>query len=198
MFVKIGPYCNGIRLYNYLEKIEWLIGEHNVDRLYDWLQPVLDETINRILERDRTIKVVVHPYDTWNAEQTLAYVILPVLEQYRDTTHSCPMIIDDEDLPPEVRAVTGDEANDIRWKWVLDEMIWAFSQVNEDWEDQYFSGVSDRRRVPVDPNDPDGPQLNIEGPNHTRKIDQEGIDNHMKRMANGFRLFGRYYMHLWD
>jgi hypothetical protein len=77
-------------------------------------------------------------------------------------------------------------------------MIWAFTQVNDDWEDQYFSGVRDYRKVPIDPENPDGHYEMVPGENHTLTMDREGLDDHMKRMQNGFRLFGRYYLHLWD
>ena len=38
----------------------------------------------------------------------------------------------------------------------------------------------------------------LEGPNHTYKVDQKGMKKYRDRVANGFRLFGKYYDHLWD
>lgn len=192
MKVKISPYRNGIRSYKYLEKLDKLIGEDRVDRLYDIVQPILDSTINRILDRPRSVKVTLHPHDTIEGGKTLAYVILPVLKKYRETAlgHE-PPFVDDSDVPVEV---TGAEE---MWAWVLDEMIWAFEQCTIEWEDQYSSGNWDMHSVPVDPNNPNGLTKIMRGPNHTHKIDEIGIAKHVKRMENGFRLFGRYYLSLW-
>jgi hypothetical protein len=30
------------------------------------------------------------------------------------------------------------------------------------------------------------------------KVDRAGLEAYQKRMANGFRLFGKYYQGLWD
>ena len=38
----------------------------------------------------------------------------------------------------------------------------------------------------------------IEGPNHTLKMDYEGMKVYQERISNGFRLFGKYYENLWD
>ncbi len=38
----------------------------------------------------------------------------------------------------------------------------------------------------------------IDGPNHTYKLDFEGMQEVQKRITNGFRLFGKYYEGLWD
>jgi hypothetical protein len=59
-----------------------------------------------------------------------------------------------------------------RWHWVLNEMIFSFStKIDPSIEDQYFTE--------------DG-------------YDEAGMEKHQKRVANGFRLFGKYYESLWD
>ena len=50
-----------------------------------------------------------------------------------------------------------------RWDWVMGELIWAFSRVNEDLEN-----------------------------------DMREMTWNNKRMENNFRLFGKYYLNLWD
>ena len=108
-----------------------------------------------------------------------------------------------------------------RWDWILGEMIWAFSQQNTDWEDKYCSGKHDMLWQALDKdNNPIGKprklsakktkeekQLQkdnqlmytmVKGPKHTFKIDHKKRDAHWARMQNGFRLFGKYYTHLWD
>lgn len=183
MYVKIGPYRNGIRSYKYLEKIEGLIGETRVDKAYDIVQPALDSTINRFLDRKRKIKVKVHPYDAWNAYETLSYIITPLLKELKnnkcDAAH-----IDDEDVPEELRSTfyplsesdkergMVDDKWHERWEWVISEMIWAFEQNTIDWETPFFE------------------------PNFS--ANKAAYDKHVERMNNGYRLFGKYFLSLWD
>ena len=183
MYVKIGPYRNGVRAYKHLEKLEGLIGESRVDKAYDIVQPALDATINRILERPRKIKVKVHPYDAWNAYETLSHIITPLLKKLKAQKQGAAHI-DDEDVPEELRSIAVPQSEDAkakgvvddkwheRWNWVISEMIWAFEQNTFDWEEQFF--------------EPDF------------SSNKEEYDKHVERMNNGYRLFGKYFLALWD
>jgi hypothetical protein len=83
-----------------------------------------------------------------------------------------------------------------RWDWVLDEMIWAFEQHTRDcWETDYYIGEVDIRFEQL--KDQAGYTM-VKGPKDTFKVDHEGIKRHEKRMANGLRLFGKYYSTLWS
>lgn len=145
----------------------------------------------------RRVKVVVEDHDTWNLDVTLAYIILPLLKDFRENTFGAPVIANEDvphlpkQHPPGHESVqmdlfNSDEQHDlftqqymVRWYWVLDEMIWAFEQVNTDWEEQYFR----KNYSPV-----------VE---HL-DFDIEGYERHRERMQNGFRLFGTYYHNLWN
>jgi hypothetical protein len=86
-------------------------------------------------------------------------------------------------------------------------MIWAFEQhhPDTDWEKQFHSGEHDWQwkeseteyANPLTGKTEKCSQM-LHGPNHTHKYDAEGAKIHQDRMINGFRLFGRYYMNLWD
>ena len=69
---------------------------------------------------------------------------------------------------------------------MLGEMIFAFKSKLYDWGEEFTSGE-------LDFND----QF-VKGPNHTFEIDSAGMKKHQSRIDNGFRLFGKYYEHLWD
>jgi hypothetical protein len=85
-----------------------------------------------------------------------------------------------------------------RWDWVLGEMIFAFeSKVDNTWEDQFYSGESDIKFVPVDVDGTTSYELQS-GPNDTFKVDTEGRNAYTARIQRGFILFGRYYQNLWD
>jgi hypothetical protein len=44
----------------------------------------------------------------------------------------------------------------------------------------------------------DGNYLMVHGPKHTAETHWEGRRAYAERVANGFRLFGKYYQSLWD
>jgi hypothetical protein len=125
-------------------------------------------------------EIIIHSWDTWNMDYTLAKIILPMLKQLKVTKHGSPNV-DNEDVPINLRApeedvlkykTLGETDPDFfkRWDWVLDEMIYAFDcKVNK--EEVYM-------------------RFDIK--------DRIGIKKEQDRISNGFRLFGKYYESLWD
>lgn len=136
-------------------------------------------TIGNPTKNKQKVRVKIHEHDTWNMDQTLAYIIVPMLKQLAETTQSGPAV-ELKDVPSKLRPKLGYETPDHsidhlyfdRWDWVLNEMIFSFSaKIDPSIEDQYFTE--------------DG-------------YDEAGMEKHQKRVANGFRLFGKYYESLWD
>lgn len=136
--------------------------------------------------KHRTIKVRIDPWDTYSMDHTLAYIILPMLKQLKRQKQGAPYV-DDSDVPIEVQSTSAkpltkeeldsgsvDEFHFKRWEWVLDEMIFAFDHmVDDSWEDTFISNTPDQT------------------------IDFDGRSLILKRMQNGFMLFGKYYQALW-
>lgn len=165
-------------------------------------------------DSDRLIDIQIDPYDTWNMDDTLARIIVPMLKQLKDTKHGAPNV-DHNDVPEELRptqqeidaynlnGATDDKFFE-RWDYVMDEMIWAFETHTSDWEEQFYSGEIDRITVPVDSDmkecDSDSAKYYEwrKGPNDTFEIDWDGRKAYADRMQKGFELFGRYYTSLWD
>jgi hypothetical protein len=87
-----------------------------------------------------------------------------------------------------------------RWDWVMNEMIWAFEQLNSDWESQFHKGQIDLESVVCEWDENEKPKLFqlVNGPNYTAEYDIEGAQAHSKRIDNGLRLFGKYFRNLWD
>jgi len=140
--------------------------------------------------------IKIHNYDTWSMDHTLAHIVVPMLIQLRATKHGAPWV-DDEDVPEELRSTSAppkeneydtDDFHFDRWDWVLDEMIWAFEQKqDDDWESAYY-------KYEDDPTNTEGLGLGL-------KLvweDPKGRKAHQARMTNGFRLFGKYFESLWD
>jgi hypothetical protein len=137
-------------------------------------------------------------------DHTLAYIVLPMLKQLKETKHGAPYV-DLKDVPKELQPKKQtkkqkdngetDSTHFERWDWVLDEMIFAFeNKVNDDWEEQFETGEYDLQLKKLE----DGNSQMVHGPNHTAEIDWEGRKKYQERISNGFRLFGKYYESLWD
>lgn len=225
MKIKLGPYINWYGPYQIAEilcfwakeekdeygipeKPEWVhnFGEWLADTwVGDFCQWIHDK-------RERKVVIKIDRYDTWNMNDTLALIIHPMLVQLKETKHGSPDV-DDEDVPEELRSTSApkkenewdtDDNWHKRWDYVLDEMIWAFGQTTIDWESQYHSGDIDWVFAPVDKEGNDVPKEEAKlfrmdkGPNDTHKFDSEGLRAHGERIANGYKLFGKYYGGLWD
>lgn len=223
MKVKIGPYINWIGPYQiadaltfwvkkvpdeygFLDKPEWVFNKFGRWLAEDkngndsWLMKFCSWLHSK---RKRKIKIHIDKYDTWNMNRDLSYIILPLLKKLKEEKHGSPLV-DDEDVPEELRSYNGTKENYIdsnwhkRWDWVLDEMIWAFEQLQIDWEEQYMSEISDLKTEPCSTNEQGNSKEYkfIKGPDHTLKIDLKGMEEHFKRIRRGTSLFGKYYIFL--
>lgn len=152
--------------------------------------------------KERKIRVQIDKWDTWGMDHTLALIIYPMLIQLKNTKHGYPFT-DAEDAP---LIGEGSRENDWdfdsnaekRWDWILDEMIWTFSQiVDENAEDIFHSGNIDFESKEVNVNDQKLFEL-VHGPNHTHVFDKEGWEKWSARKQNGLILFGKYFQALWD
>jgi len=164
---------------------------------------------------ERRVSVHIDPWDSWSADHTLADIILPVLVELKRSKQGAPFV-DVKDVPKELQPKKQtkkqrdngetDSTHFERWDWVLDEMIWAFSEHVKDWDEsegQFHTGTHDTVFTPVDA---DGNEVERDdaklfrmdrGPNDTSHFDKEGYEAYMDRKQNGFRLFGKYYTALW-
>ena len=158
--------------------------------------------------------VKIDRWDSWNMDSTLSDIILPLLKQLKDKKHGAPCV-DDEDVPEHLRSTAApakeneydiDANHFARWDWIMDEMIFAFDcKVQDDWTQKYYTGESDWQWKKLDEtrfnpitNKQEGLSEMVEGPNHTQKVDWDGMKAQQARITNGFRLFGKYYEGLWD
>ena len=173
-------------------------------------------------KKERVVKIEIEPFDTWSMDNTLAKIILPMLIQLNATKHGAPHT-DDEDVPVELRSISAkpkendwdtDEFHHARWDWILNEMIWAFTQLNLDdnGETQFQSGTMLWQALDANENpigkphafaeSDDNPEAVfytlVEGLNNTFKVNEEGLKAHWDRIRNGTLLFGKYYSNLWD
>jgi len=194
---------------------------HRYDRWVNRLEPFCKAWMKFLdFVHPRINYVRIDRYDTWNMDSTLADIILPMLKQLQATKHGSA-IVDMEDVPEHMRTIDHEnwesqQAFDFyhepdvpktqcdihdRWAWVLAEMIFAFEhKVDLSWEDDFYSGKIDHKTVACawDENGKATMYQWEDGPNHTFHIDMAGRQIVQDRIANGFRLFGKYYEGLWD
>lgn len=157
----------------------------------------------------RLVKIKIHGYDAWSADDTLALIILPILHMLKKNKQGAPWT-EDSDAPGDLRSTAApakesefdvDDNHHKRWDWILDEMIFAFHEIANDnpSEERYHSGVIDWKFEKVE-GEYEGQGLSkmVRGPKDTYKLDKAGYEAYHNRIKNGTRLFGVYYQALWD
>ena len=116
---------------------------------------------------ERNVSVKIDYWDTWSMDTTLGLIILPMLLQLKETKLGYPLIDDTDGFNFENTGVP--EEN--RWDVVLDEMIWAFTNLNNpDAEDEFYVDTV---------------------------YDHNKHKAYLERMQRAFCLFGKYYQSLW-
>lgn len=204
MHVHIGPYLTPITPHWLATKLLfWLNArdDERVDRVGDWLAGANGTSfVSRACEwieahRTRTVRVRIDAHDAYSADATLACIILPLLQEVQRSKHGAPFV-DDDDVPEELRSTSApplkqpwdtDDNHFARWDWVLDEMIWAFSEHLPSGEGTMkFFNTSN-----VDNSTSFQQQLS------QIEVDRDGLEAWEHRKQNGFRLFGKYYQCLW-
>ena len=176
MKIKIGPYVPHYSSYGFVTRLETRLrrdfSPKTSDRLETIVEKVLGWLFKLLNKRNRKVSIRIDPYDIWNADQTIAMVVVPVLKQLRNSPYAgCHIYVDDvpERLRPQVDNDSAEDPTYLdRWHWVLDEMIWTFEIYAS--EDTF-----------------DGVDMN----------DDASCSEHSARLANGLRLFAKYYGGLW-
>jgi len=213
MKIYIGNYRDHwISPYTMLEKLLWWKDWDKIDYDTPWVERWSDRLtpISRAIQwigkkiNPRPIIIKIDRWDTWNMYETLARIILPMLQQLNASKHGSPYV-DDVDVPEHIRSTNAPpkaEEYDVdgfhfdRWDWIMREMIWAFEQLQPDcdWEAQYITGELKHSWGPKDENG--CREMILDRSNY--HCDDEAIKKHQARIDNGLRLFAKYYQALWD
>ena len=209
MRVRIGPYINWVGPYQLCDMLQKVgVSEDRCHKLGERLAKTwVGDMCQWIYSKQkRTISVKLDRWDSWSADSTMSIIIVPLLKQLHETKHGAPMS-DDEDVPeglglrsteapPKKDEWVTDENHFKRFDWIMDEMIWAHTQLHPhtDWEAQYHTGVHDIQFKELE----NGYSEMVSGPNDTHVFDVEGYNAHSARIDNGLRLFGKYYRGMWD
>lgn len=164
----------------------------------------------------RKIDVKIDKFDTWNLDNTLAYIIYPALLQLKETKHGIPSYFStiggegyDEQESFDFYKEDHNELFEQRikeWEEILDKMIWSFQQlIIDDYSTKYHHGDPKFDFVESEqpfPNPISGKlektyKMVDKNPN-SHWYDAEGHALHEERIQEGLELFGKYYRALWD
>jgi len=134
--------------------------------------------IGEYTDEGQDVQVIIHDYDVWSMDSTLAHIIVPMLKKLKETQHGYPGELTEEE-----------------WDEKLDEMIWAFEQKLINWEEQY---IIQQGEIDWDSTEKDEDGNGIIRWSREHIVDREARDAHYNRMTAGFKLFGEWYESLWD
>lgn len=145
-------------------------------------------------KKERKVSVKIDKWDTWNADHTIALIALPLLQRVKQEKQGSPFV-DDEDVPDNLKSINsvqGEAAYDLdsnfhaRWDYVIDEIIFAISEVASGLEGEHkFYDHSD-----VDKSASINKQIS------QIKVDRQGLAAYYDRLHKGCILFGKYFMNL--
>ena len=202
-----------MKVYLSKPRYHWISPYTILEKVFFWREieydePLIEKLSNMLMPFSKAYQKVmdfIHPevsyikinyWDTWSMDYTLSPIILPMLVQLQKTKQGSPNV-DDEDVPEYLRSTSApakenewdtDDNWHKRWEWVMNEMIWAFTQLNDkDNEGQFY----------------EHPEVDMEEKDLSKliskiKCDYDGLRAHNERIQNGLCLFGKYYRGLWD
>ena len=159
--------------------------------------------------KNRKLQVVIHRYDTWSMNSTLAHIIVPMLKQLKKTKHGIPGSM----LSSEYNRLTSSkkywkkskngplhkkerklfQQACTKWDDILNQMIWSYDQLARDKpeQDRYFKRTGKMKWK-------DLPNGNEELITTGYKYDKKGHHKYLARIQEGITLFGLHYQNLWD
>lgn len=198
MKVHIKPYIDSRLLtYIFFEKTErfWIkiLGEERKNYLEDYIACTkIGEWVNELHQKyteyleSKRVNVQIDNYDVWSMDSTLAEIILPMLYKLKDDKDSFPLV-DDDDVPAHLKSTNDkdflrqkeqkehngyiDKYAQDRWDYVINEMIFSFTAIKEDYP------------------------FSIEELDFGK--DRLKIKEMQDRIDNGLVLFGKYFRNLW-
>ena len=153
-------------------------------------------------KENRKVDIVIHDYDTFSLDTTLAQIIYPALVRFKTERVKMPGIpldfLDDEEIDE-----TGNhtkaalDRGEKRFMETLDKMIWSFREIAEDFpgESQFFlkNGKKWKTKKIKRGNKHMGSELVETG----LELDKEGLTEYTNKIQEGLTLFGKHYRTLW-
>lgn len=152
-------------------------------------------------ERKGEIKkcdVKVEYSDDWNADWTIATMVLPLLKKVKESKQGAPFV-EDMHVPEHLRSTSAPpkenewdtDANHFkRWDYALDEMLFAMQEIANHYENEpeVFVWPEENEHLPL----MEQMRLSIKIPGA-----EEAFKAYHARVQKGCVLFGTYFTALW-
>lgn len=153
----------------YKEPSDWVDGlsEKFADSALGEMYTRIANKVFDYLESKR-VYIKIDKFDTWSMDSTLAFIILPMLEQLKEQKNGVP-VVSNEDVPDHLFMDEYDYENydlmEKRWDYILDQIIYSFKCVHNDDLD-YMVDIEETKLKNI-------------------------------KIQKGLILFGKYYQNLW-
>lgn len=142
--------------------------------------------------------------ESWDFKTYCAKWILPRLKKLKEGGLSYPIslsnsegIFSNQTYFSFYKDVSEDDSKTqdygmVKWNEILDKIIWSFEHINDEIKPIYPENY-DHRQIIV--------EISEKGtafkPADEREIDWTPLENHKRRLQEGFDLFAKHYEHLW-
>jgi hypothetical protein len=204
MKVYIGPYKNYVGPHDIAEKLLfWKDKDSDIVHTFGmWLADFvwLGDFCGWIdSKRSKKVSVRIDSYDVWSMDSTLALIILPMLRKLAENKHGAPFV-EFADVPENLRPTETDEHGTdstwfVRWEYVLNEMIFAFENMNGGWEEQFWTTAP--KLALLEQTDDTDAEVGRSPWDDIGECDWDARKAYDERIHNGLCLFGKYYRCLW-
>jgi len=153
-------------------------------------------------KENRKVDIVIHDYDTFSLDHTLAHIIYPALVHFKLERTKVPGVpldfLENEETDDHGNHTDAAiERGEARFMEALDKMIWSFREISEDYpgESQFFlkNGKEMKWKKIKSKNKHMGSRLVESG----LELDKDGLTEYSNRIQEGLTLFGKHYRTLW-
>lgn len=220
MKIDFGPYKSWFGPYQLAGLLKYIgVSEDTCDKIATKIPAEPFQLFHDITGK-RKQKVVIHNYDAWAADTTLAMIIAPLLRRVKEDKHGIPS----EFLTEEYNTLTSskefwdekdkgplhDKADllfkeaEQKWDETLDHIIWAFEEyAKEDWDEQYWTGEygeiesAETDKTMWNPITQQDEKLYTMKFTGNRECDWDARKKHWERMQEGINLFAKHYSSFW-
>lgn len=200
MDVYIGPYKNWWGPYQIFALAQKLgvkgeTTDYWAEHCPEWFTDLCNWVYSK---RKRKIKIKLYEWDTWNLDSTMALIMIPCLEQLKETKHGIPSSmfesteVDQNGNPTELSMALAKET----WNEVLDHMIWSLKQcLDEEYEAfQIVKGEIDIKDYPEDEGKACVPlRWGVEP-----QTNWDAYFAYHEQIQVGLNYIGKYWRNLWS
>lgn len=139
-------------------------------------------------------RVVIHAYDCWSADHTLAMILHPLLKRVKADTRSTPCSVYDtldEDISEEAH-----ERAYKKWQLILDQMIFSMQEIANLEHNEPKMPKNAHWKEWKDETGRDRMEFIWDDEQERKKYEKETYE-YQRKIQEGCELFGKHFRDLW-